>query len=160
MRSRPFLGITCAALFVASSAIFQNAALAGTASIAIDRVGGRRVTSGEVSGQLRGMAKDATGYGLSAQYLAVYTLAIAGQPEPAYHDLLFQKRAKLSAEDRALVALAVIESKGPKAMIDELLRAPVSSDAYIDQFFKVLIEAGASDYIAKPVDGATTSGVT
>jgi uncharacterized protein YfaS (alpha-2-macroglobulin family) len=90
---------------------------------------------GYLSGQLRGMAKDATGYGLSAQCLAVYTLAIAGQPEPAYHDLLFQKRAKLSAEDRALVALAVIESKGQKAMIDELLRAPTSSDAYIDQFF-------------------------
>jgi uncharacterized protein YfaS (alpha-2-macroglobulin family) len=88
-----------------------------------------------LSGQLRGMAKDATGYGLSAQCLAVYTLAVAGQPEPAYHDLLFQKRAKLSAEDRALVALAVIEGKGPKAMIDELLRAPVSSDAYLEQFF-------------------------
>jgi hypothetical protein len=54
MRSRSFLGFTCAALFVASSAIFQNAALAGTASIAIDRVGGRRVTNGEVTGQLRG----------------------------------------------------------------------------------------------------------
>jgi uncharacterized protein YfaS (alpha-2-macroglobulin family) len=88
-----------------------------------------------LSGQLRGMAKDATGYGLSAQCLAVYTLAIAGKPEPAYHDLLFQKRAKLSAEDRALVALAVIESKGPKATIDELLRSPTSNDAYIDQFF-------------------------
>jgi uncharacterized protein YfaS (alpha-2-macroglobulin family) len=90
---------------------------------------------GYLSEQLRGMAKDATGYGLSAQCLAVYTLAIFGKPEPAYHDLLFQKRAKLSAEDRALVALAVIESKGPKAMIDELLRAPTSSDAYLDQFF-------------------------
>ena len=61
-----------------------------------------------LSGQLRGMANDATGYGLSAQCLAVYTLALSGKPEPAYHDLLFQKRAKLSAEDRALVALAVI----------------------------------------------------
>ncbi len=68
-----------------------------------------------LSDQLRGTAKDATGYGLSDRCLAVYTLAIAGKAEPAYHDLLFQKRAKLSAEDRALVALAVIESKGPKA---------------------------------------------
>ena len=88
-----------------------------------------------LSGQLRGMAKDATGYGLSAQCLAVYTLAVAGKPEPAYHDLLFQKRAKLSAEDRALVALAVIESKGPKAMIEELLRSQSATDAYVDQFF-------------------------
>jgi uncharacterized protein YfaS (alpha-2-macroglobulin family) len=90
---------------------------------------------GYLSGQLRGMAKDATGYGLSAQCLAVYTLAVAGKPEPAYHDLLFQKRARLSAEDRALVALAVIEAKGPKAMIEELLRPPASGEAYLDQFF-------------------------
>jgi alpha-2-macroglobulin len=101
-----------------------------------------------LSGQLRGMAKDATGYGLSAQCLAVYTLAVSGKPEPAYHDLLFQKRAKLSAEDRALVALAVIESKGPKATIDELLRAPVSSDGYIDQFFGSVARENALHLLA------------
>jgi uncharacterized protein YfaS (alpha-2-macroglobulin family) len=88
-----------------------------------------------LSEQLRGTAKDATGYGLSDRCLAVYTLAIAGKPEPAYHDLLFQKRAKLSAEDRALVALAVIESKGSKSMVDELLRAPGGNDGYLEQFF-------------------------
>ena len=88
-----------------------------------------------LSEQLRGMAKDATGYGLSAQCLAVYTLAVSGKPEPAYHDLLFQKRAKLSAEDRALVALAVIESKGPKAMIDELFKPSARERRYLDQFF-------------------------
>ena len=89
------------------------------------------------------MAKDATGYGLSAQCLAVYTLAISGKPEPAYHDLLFQKRAKLSAEDRALVALAVIESKGPKAMVAELLKPPAASDAYVDQFFGSVVRENA-----------------
>ena len=88
-----------------------------------------------LSEQLRGTAKDATGYGLSDRCLAVYALAIAGKPEPAYHDLLFQKRAKLSAEDRALLALAIIESKGPKAMVDELLKAPAGADGYLDQFF-------------------------
>jgi uncharacterized protein YfaS (alpha-2-macroglobulin family) len=101
-----------------------------------------------LSGQLRGIAKDATGYGLSAQCLAVYTLAVAGKPEPAYHDLLFQKRARLSAEDRALLALAVIESKGPKAMIDELLRTPTSSDAYIDQFFGSIARENALHLLA------------
>jgi uncharacterized protein YfaS (alpha-2-macroglobulin family) len=90
---------------------------------------------GYLSEQLRGTAKDATGYGLSDRCLAVYTLAIAGKPEPAYHDLLFQKRARLSAEDRALVALAIIESKGPKSMIDELLKTPVGADGYVEQFF-------------------------
>jgi uncharacterized protein YfaS (alpha-2-macroglobulin family) len=91
---------------------------------------------GYLSEQLRGTAKDATGYGLSDRCLAVYALAIAGKAEPAYHDLLFQKRAKLNAEDRALVALAIIESKGPKSMIDELLRGRDASTAgYLDQFF-------------------------
>jgi len=90
---------------------------------------------GYISEQLRGTAKDATGYGLSDRCLAVYTLAIAGKPEPAYHDLLFQKRAKLSAEDRALVALAIIESKGPQKMIDELLRPIDATDGYLEQFF-------------------------
>ena len=101
-----------------------------------------------LSEQLRGMAKDATGYGLSARCLAVYTLALAGKPEPAYHDLLFQKRAKLSAEDRALVALAVIESKGPKAMIDELLRAPSVDEAYVDQFFGSVARENALHLLA------------
>jgi uncharacterized protein YfaS (alpha-2-macroglobulin family) len=101
-----------------------------------------------LSSQLRGMAKDATGYGLSAQCLAVYTLAVAGQPEPAYHDLLFQKRAKLSAEDRALVALAVIESRGPKATIDELLRPPAANEAYVDQFFGSIARENALHLMA------------
>jgi uncharacterized protein YfaS (alpha-2-macroglobulin family) len=90
---------------------------------------------GYLSEQLRGTAKDATGYGLSDRCLAVYTLAVAGKPEPAYHELLFQKRAKLSAEDRALLALAILESHGPKSMVDELLKPTQSSDGYLDQFF-------------------------
>src|SRR5256714_7305165 len=90
---------------------------------------------GYISEQLRGTAKDVTGYGLSDRCLAVYTLAFANKPEPAYHDLLFQKRTKLSAEDRALVALAVLESKGPKSMVDELLKPAQGSDSYLDQFF-------------------------
>src|SRR5204863_9804416 len=101
-----------------------------------------------LSEHLRGTAKDVTGYRLSDRCLAVYALAVAGKPEPAYHDLLFQKRAKLSAEDRALVALAVIESKGPKAMVDELLRPANSSDAYIDQFFGSISRENALHLLA------------
>ena len=103
---------------------------------------------GYLSEQLRGTATDATGYGLSDRSLAVYTLAIAGQPEPAYHDLLFQKRARLSAEDRALVALAVIESKGPKAMVDELLRMPEGNDGYLEQFFGSVVRENALHLMA------------
>lgn len=101
-----------------------------------------------LSEQLRGTARDATGYGLSDRCLAVYTLAVAGRPEPAYHQLLFQKRAKLSAEDRALVALAVIESKGAKSMIDELLRPSPASEAYLDQFFGSITRENALHLLA------------
>jgi uncharacterized protein YfaS (alpha-2-macroglobulin family) len=88
-----------------------------------------------LSQQLRGTAEELTGYGLSDRCLAVYTLALSGKAEPAYHEVLFNKRAKLSAEDRALLALAVIESKGPATMIDELLRPPIDDDAYVEQWF-------------------------
>ena len=59
---------------------------------------------GYLSEQLRGR-EDVTVYGLR-RCLAVYALAGAGHTEPAYHDLLFQN-ARASAEDRALVALAL-----------------------------------------------------
>ena len=101
-----------------------------------------------LSEQLRGTAKDVSGYGLSDRCMAIYSLALAGVAEPAYHDLLFQKRAKLSAEDRALVALAVIESKGPKQMIDQLLAGPSIDDNYIEQWFGSLARENALQLLA------------
>ncbi len=101
-----------------------------------------------LSEQLRGTATDATGYGLSDRCLAVYTLAVAGKAEPAYHVLLFQKRAKLSAEDRALVALAILESKGPKQMIDDLLRGPSVDAGYVEQWFGSLARENALQLLA------------
>ena len=88
-----------------------------------------------ISAQLRGTAEDATGYGFSDRCLAVYSLALAGKAEPAYHELLFKKRDKLSSEDRALVALAVLESRGPASMVDELLRTPIDESKYVEQWF-------------------------
>jgi len=101
-----------------------------------------------LSEQLRGTAKDATGYGLSDRCLAIYTLALAGKAEPAYHDLLFQKRAKLSAEDRALVALAILESKGPQPMVDQLLAGPRDGEAYIEQWFGSVARENALHLLA------------
>ena len=88
-----------------------------------------------LSDNLRGTAKELTGYGLNDRCMAVYALALAGAPEPAYHDVLYQKRAKLPAEDRALLAMAMIETDGPKQMIEELLRGPVLDERYIEQWF-------------------------
>jgi len=53
----------------------------------------------------------------------LYALALAGRAEPAYHEKLYSRRGKLSAEDRALLAAAIAESHGPPAMIADLLRA-------------------------------------
>ena len=64
-----------------------------------------------LSAQLRGSASLENPRDLAERCLALYTLALAGKPESAYHEVLFQKREKLSAEDRALLALAILEAK-------------------------------------------------
>ncbi len=101
-----------------------------------------------LSDQLRGTAKDITGYGLNDRCMAVYALAIAGSPEAAYHDVLYQKRARMSAEDRALLALAIIQSKGPKQMIDELLRGPAVAENYVEQWFGSVARENALHLLA------------
>ncbi|MEO5722611.1 MAG: alpha-2-macroglobulin family protein, partial [Chthoniobacterales bacterium] len=101
-----------------------------------------------LSDQLRGTAADSTGYGLSDRCLAVYTLAIADAAEPAYHVLLNQKRAQLSAEDRALVALAVLESQGPKDLVDQLLAGPSIDPGYIEQWFGSITRENALQLLA------------
>jgi uncharacterized protein YfaS (alpha-2-macroglobulin family) len=101
-----------------------------------------------LSAQLRGIAHDANGYGLSDRCLAVYTLAVAGRPEPAYHELLFKKRANLSAEDRALLALALIESHGPNAMIEELLKDAPDENAYVESWFGCIAREDALHLLA------------
>lgn len=64
----------------------------------------------------------ATGSGeLAERCLALYTLARAGQPSASHHEVLFQRRDLLTAEDRALLALAVLHADGPRTMVTELL---------------------------------------
>ncbi|MBA2432423.1 MAG: hypothetical protein H0V56_09970, partial [Chthoniobacterales bacterium] len=101
-----------------------------------------------LSAQLRGTAEDATGFGLSDRCLTVYSLAVAGRAEPAYHDLLFQKRARLSPEDRALVALAIIASKGPAQMVEQLLGARSSEETYLEQWFGSIARENALHLLA------------
>ena len=89
-----------------------------------------------ISAQLRGTAMAAEQHeNLSDRCLAVYTLALAGKAEPAYHDLLFKNRERLTAEDRALLALAILESNGPAQMVDELLGPPVEEGSYLEECF-------------------------
>ncbi len=65
-----------------------------------------------LSKNLRSTSKLTEPYDLSQRCLALYTLALAGKPEPAYHDILFEKREQLPKEARALLALAMTEGAG------------------------------------------------
>lgn len=73
-----------------------------------------------LSGQLRSSGDD--GADLSDSCLAAYSLALTGKSEPAYHEKLYSLRGKLSAENRALLALSIAEAHGPVEMITDLLR--------------------------------------
>jgi alpha-2-macroglobulin len=65
-----------------------------------------------LSEQLRDTAKVTHSGDLHNRCLALYTLSLAGRSEPAYHDVLFNKRGQLSRDSRALLALAMMESAG------------------------------------------------
>ena len=86
-----------------------------------------------LSKQLRGAADSNDKWELSARTFACYALALAELPESAYHEVLFKKRNLLTQETRAFLALAVLESKGPQAMADTLLKMkdkPVEEDQW------------------------------
>ena len=53
--------------------------------------------------------------------LAAYVLSLLGSPELAFHNQLFEAREKLPDFGKLLLALAIDESKGPRAMVDTLL---------------------------------------
>ncbi len=100
----------------------------GGLGIAMAQKGGYDVQSEDagrlwqfLSEQLRGAAEKEDRWDLSPRALACYTLALAGRAESAYHEVLFKKRDKLTQESRALLALAVIESNGPRQMAETLL---------------------------------------
>ena len=75
-----------------------------------------------LSKALRGAADANDKWELSPRSLACYTLALAGRPEAAYHETLFKKRDVLTQENRALLALAILEGKGSAKMADTLLK--------------------------------------
>lgn len=75
-----------------------------------------------LSAQLRNSASFNDDCSLSDRCLALYTLALAGRAEASYHEVLYGKRDRLSAESRAVLALAIFESAGSPQMIHELLQ--------------------------------------
>lgn len=75
-----------------------------------------------LSDQLRGSETLENTGDLSPYIMACYGLALAGKAEPAYHEMYYKKRLNLSQENRALLALAILESGGSKQMAETLLR--------------------------------------
>ncbi len=74
-----------------------------------------------IRGQLENTATIAHPHELSVRCLAVYALALLGQAEPSYHELLYARRGVLSSESRAILAMAIAEASGPREMIATLL---------------------------------------
>lgn len=104
-----------------------------------------------LSKQLRDSAKTKDPYELSQRCLAAYTLALAGRPEPGYHEVLFEAGDRLPEEARSLLALAMMESgalekDGLRPRVENLL-APPDPD-------RVLPESGVSWY-GRPYRAAT-----
>ena len=113
----------------------------GSIVLTLARQGGYAVADEEhdslmkwMSEQLRGTAS-APKNDLNPRCLAVYALTLAGRAEPAYFELLFNRRAELGDDDRALLALAILEGKGAVAMIVELLKA--SEKKFDDDWFGI-----------------------
>lgn len=62
--------------------------------------------------------------------LTLYVLAQANRAEPAYHEQWFNQRAGLSAENRALLAMAIHSSGGSSSAIAELLAASPNTQSW------------------------------
>jgi uncharacterized protein YfaS (alpha-2-macroglobulin family) len=71
---------------------------------------------------LRGIGPDLPPAELAEKTYAALGLALAGRPEAAYHEQLFQRRAELPSEARAILALAILKSGGDREMAARLLR--------------------------------------
>ena len=83
--------------------------------------------------QLRSANSD--GSNLGDYCLGLYALSLAGRTEPAYHEKLYALREKLGTEDRALLALAIAESRGPAEMIGQLLKPQAASRRRVEPSF-------------------------
>jgi uncharacterized protein YfaS (alpha-2-macroglobulin family) len=97
---------------------------------------------------------------LGDQCLALYTLALAGRAEPAYHEKLFGQRGRLSPESRALLALAVATSHGEERMVAELLRPNISVVRAAEENFSCPARSAAIRLLtllaSRPGDGETS----
>jgi len=74
-----------------------------------------------LSKRLRGLDEEKDLYNITDSALALYTLAKAGRPEPAYQNLLFARREKLPETARLFLALSMCLSNTPAQQIKDTL---------------------------------------
>ena len=83
---------------------------------------------------LRGLEPGEDPAKLADRTFAAYALALAGRAESSYHEELYRRRADLPAEARCVLALAIMEAKGPAKMVSALLRDDKSAPGDISPF--------------------------
>ncbi len=91
--------------------------------------------------------------------LAAYALAVAGRAEPAYHEKLFSQRGQLGPEARALLALAISESQGPREMVNELLASTAPAKPPAEHLFHSPARGKAIRLLAAVCADSTLAGV-
>lgn len=74
-----------------------------------------------LSKKLRGLEEEKDNYNLTDAALALYTLARAKKPEPAYQTLLHSRRDRLPEAARLYTALAMCLTDTPEGQIKEML---------------------------------------
>lgn len=74
-----------------------------------------------LSKKLRGLDEEKDLYNITDSSLALYTLAKAGKPEPAYQNLLFGRREHLPEIARLYLALSMCLSNAPEQQIKDTL---------------------------------------
>lgn len=104
--------------------------------------------------QLRGDAS------LGPRCLAAWALAIGGAAEPSYHQILFEKRAELSPENRALLAMAIVEANGPEAMARELATSAAAGERVASLWFDDPARDTAMRLLACALTGAPPATIT
>lgn len=110
----------------------------GATVLGLARKGGAHLPEANVvalanylSANVRGVGTSSFGDSLDEVCLALYALALLEKAEPAYYEILFARRAKLSQIGRAWLALALLESKGAADLVERLLTetAPAAQNA-------------------------------
>jgi uncharacterized protein YfaS (alpha-2-macroglobulin family) len=80
-----------------------------------------------LSGSLRHSATTEEPGVLYERAFACYTLALLGKAEPAYHEVLARKISRLPHPARALLALAILQSGGPRDQAQKVLDEPLDT---------------------------------